>query len=42
MERQQTLKWFEFVPKDKVNVSKLKLTFDKNGKPKFIPKHLSV
>lgn len=38
-ERTQTLKWLQYVPKEKVKITNMVMIIE-NGVPNFIPKHL--
>ena len=40
MMKKQTLKWCDGIPRNKLNLEKMVVMFDENGKIKFVPKHL--
>ena len=39
-ERQQTLKWLEHVPRNKLNSKNMVMVISSGGIPKFVPLHL--
>ena len=38
--KSQTLSWMENYPRPKLNSKNMVMIIDKNGKPRFVPKHL--